>query len=83
MLALAGFAVKKARDGVGPQVSAYLATAFNITIPLIIKLMMKIEPHSTEGAYQTSLYLKITLFRWTLSAILPQVSSSTGMTSSD
>jgi hypothetical protein len=83
MIALAGFVVKEARDSSGPLLSGFLTTIFNSTIPMIIKLLMLIEAHSTEGGYQTSLYLKITLFRWTLSAILAQVSSSTGMTSTD
>ncbi|KAL3909538.1 MAG: hypothetical protein SGARI_002553, partial [Bacillariaceae sp.] len=34
---------------------------------------MWFEPHQTEGGYQRSLYLNITLFRWVLTAIVPQV----------
>lgn len=75
MIALASLAVSKTRDSLGAKFSGPLTTIFNSTIPQIIKLLMMIEPHATEGGFQTSLYLKITLFRWTLSAILTQVST--------
>lgn len=73
MIAVAGVAVKYTRDALGVFYSGLLTTTFNSTIPQIIKILMSFEPHATEGAYQASLYLKITLFRWTLSAILAQV----------
>jgi len=73
MIVIAGSVVGWARNSVGPLLSGPLTTIFNSTIPFIIKLLMMIEPHATEGGFQTSLYLKITLFRWTLSAILTQV----------
>ena len=74
MIAIAGVAIKAARYRFGPQIAGFLTTTFNSTIPQVIKLLMIIEPHATEGAFQTSLYLKITIFRWTLSAILVKVS---------
>lgn len=74
MIVIAGMAVSSARSNVGVLFSGLLTTSFNSTIPQIIKILMIIEPHATEGAFQASLYLKITLFRWTLSAILAQVS---------
>ena len=73
MIAVAGVAVNFTRDALGVFYSGLLTTTFNSTIPQIIKILMIIEPHATEGAYQASLYLKITLFRWTLSALLAQV----------
>lgn len=76
MIAVAGVAVKHTRDALGVFYSGLLTTTFNSTIPQIIKILMIVEPHATEGAYQASLYLKITLFRWTLSAILAQVRHS-------
>jgi hypothetical protein len=41
-----------------------LVSIFNSGIPQVVKILMIFEPHHTEGSYQTSLYLKITLFRW-------------------
>jgi hypothetical protein len=73
MIAGAGLAIKSAREQFGANVAGLLTTSFNSIIPQVIKLLMIIEPHATEGAFQNSLYLKITLFRWTLSAILAQV----------
>jgi hypothetical protein len=63
-----------ARRDVGPFFSGILVTTFNSTIPQAIKLIMMFEPHQTEGGFQRSLYLNITLFRWVLTAIVPQVS---------
>ena len=34
---------------------------------------MILEKHVSEGSYQTSLYLKITLFRWINTAILTKI----------
>jgi hypothetical protein len=62
-----------ARRNVGPFFSGILVTTFNSTIPQAIKLIMMFEPHQTEGGFQRSLYLNITLFRWVLTAIVPQV----------
>jgi hypothetical protein len=74
MISFAGSCVAKTRVALGPVWSGVLVTGFNSTVPQIIKLLMIAESHSTEGSFQASLYLKITLFRWTLSAILPHVS---------
>lgn len=52
----------------GPAVSI-----FNAIIPLIIKILMIFERHTNEGGYQTSLYLKITFFRWVNTAVLTKV----------
>ncbi len=73
MIAIAGITIRGARVRFGPQVAGLLTTTFNSIIPQVIKLLMIIEPHATEGTFQSSLYLKITIFRWTLSAILVQV----------
>jgi hypothetical protein len=53
---------------VGPVVSV-----FNSIIPLIIKILMIFERHTSEGSFQSSLYLKITLFRWINTAVLTKV----------
>eukprot|EP00529_Nitzschia_sp_RCC80_P003922 CAMPEP_0113487328 /NCGR_PEP_ID=MMETSP0014_2-20120614/25452_1 /TAXON_ID=2857 /ORGANISM="Nitzschia sp." /LENGTH=1050 /DNA_ID=CAMNT_0000381021 /DNA_START=457 /DNA_END=3609 /DNA_ORIENTATION=- /assembly_acc=CAM_ASM_000159 len=73
MIAVAGVCVFYARRDVGPLFSGILITCFNSTIPQAIKLIMMFEPHQSEGGYQRSLYLNITLFRWVLTAIVPQI----------
>lgn len=73
MIAVAGFLIQAARVRYGPSIAGFLTTTFNSIIPQVIKILMIMEPHSTEGEFQSSLYLKITIFRWTLSAILVQV----------
>jgi hypothetical protein len=84
IIAFASFTIAKARSGVGVFFSGPLTTIWNSVIPLFIKTLMVVEPHADEGSFQASLYLKITIFRWTLSAILAQVrirlddTSSTG-----
>ena len=52
----------------GPAVSV-----FNSIIPLLIKILMIFERHTSEGSFQSSLYLKITLFRWVNTAVLTKV----------
>jgi len=87
LIAIATVCIFYARRGVGPFFSGILTTAFNSTIPQVIKILMWFEPQHTEGAFQTSLYLKITLFRWVLTAIVPQIitphTSTLGSASSD
>ena len=38
-------------------------------IPNVVKLLMLIEKHASEGDRQKSMYLKITIFRWVNTAI--------------
>ena len=49
------------------------STIFNAIIPIAVKIIMMFERHQTEGGYQSSLYLKITIFRWVNTAIALQV----------
>ena len=74
ILVFASFLISQARKSVGPSLSGPLTSIFNAVTPFIIKILMIFEPHATESSYQTSLYLKITLVRWVLTAILSQVS---------
>ena len=74
LISLAGYLIKLTRRALGPFWSGILTTGFNSTIPQVIKILMIFEPHLTEGDFQASLYLKITVFRWTLSAVLTAVS---------
>ena len=73
MIAVAGLCIKYARLRSGPFLAGYLTTCFNSIIPQIVKILMIFEPHATEGSFQSSLYLNITIFRWTLSAVLAQL----------
>jgi hypothetical protein len=73
VIALSGFCVDLARKNIGPAFSGPLISIFNAVIPIFIKILMIFERHVTEGSYQTSLYLKITLFRWVNTAILTKV----------
>lgn len=73
VVAAAGTAVGAARSSVGTSLSGPLVTLFNSTIPYIVKILMMFERHHNEGQYQTSLYLKIVLFRWINTAVLTKV----------
>ncbi|GKY95608.1 hypothetical protein MPSEU_000522100 [Mayamaea pseudoterrestris] len=53
-----------------PWITGPAVSVFNSVIPLIIKILMVFERHTSEGSYQSSLYLKITLFRWVNTAVL-------------
>jgi hypothetical protein len=73
IVSFAGYIVAQARFNVGAWLSGPLVSIFNSTIPQIVKLLMIFEPHTTEGSYQTSLYMKITLFRWVNTALLVKI----------
>ena len=73
ILSIAGLLIYYARKNVGPWLSGPLTSIFNSVTPFVVKILMLFEPHSTEGTYQASLYLKITMVRWFLSAILAKV----------
>lgn len=60
----AGKAVRSVRFSSLETFAGPLVSIFNSMIPQVVKILMMFEPHHTEGSYQTSLYLKITLFRW-------------------
>lgn len=68
-----GWIVAQVREAVGPSLSGPLVSIFNSIIPMIVKILMIFESHNTEGGFQTSLYLKITLFRWINTAILTKL----------
>jgi hypothetical protein len=69
MVAFAGYLVGRVRFDIGAFAAAPLITVFNSIIPMIVKILMIFEPHSTEGGYQAALYMKITLFRWVNTAL--------------
>jgi hypothetical protein len=73
LIALAGFAVARCRQGLGPSYSGPVVSIFNSAVPMIVKLFMMFESHHDEGSLQQSLYLKITLFRWSNTALLTKI----------
>jgi len=75
VIALAGVCVAKVRTNLGAGYAGPLISVFNSAIPLFVKILMIFEKHVSEGSFQTSLYLKITLFRWVNTAILVKVRS--------
>ena len=83
IVSLSGLCVARVRDSLGPRFSAPLISIFNSIIPQLVKLMMIFEPHNTEGSFQTSLYLKITLFRWVNTAVLTKMITPFTSTVSD
>jgi len=64
IVSFAGYLVALARYNIGVWASGPLISIFNSIIPMIVKILMIFEPHGTEGSFQASLYMKITLFRW-------------------
>jgi hypothetical protein len=84
-IGLAGFVVARARySSYSEYLSAALVSMFNVVVPLVVKQMMNLEQHPTEGGFQASLYFKITLFRWFNTAILPKwLTNFTSTVSSD
>jgi hypothetical protein len=83
MVFVAGYFVNQTRENLGPALSGPLISIFNAIIPQIVKLLMLFERHTTEGSYQVSLYMKITLFRWANTAVLIQVITPFTSTVSD
>lgn len=67
---VAGLCVAFTRHRYGPYVAGILVSVFNSVIPEIVAMLMLYEPHLTEDSYETSLYVKITLFRWVNTAVL-------------
>ena len=69
LVALGGFVVHRTRQSSGPLWAGILTTTLNILIPNVVKLLMLLEKHASEGDRQKSMYLKITIFRWVNTAI--------------
>lgn len=66
---LVAFIVRMARN-VGTVFAAYAISIFNGVFPEFAKILTKFEGHSTEAGVQTSMYVKICLFRWVNTAIV-------------
>jgi Calcium-activated chloride channel len=50
--------------------SAFAISIFNGVFPEFAKILVKFEGHATEAGVQTSMYLKICLFRWVNTAVV-------------
>jgi len=75
MVVVAGVLIGEVRKKFDSEVSAYLTIFFNFLVPLLVKLIMLFESHANEATYQTSLFLKITLFRWANTALVTMFST--------
>jgi len=75
ILALTGLAALKTRENLGTRFYGPLVSIFNVVIPVIIKVLMIFERHISQGSFQASLYLKITLFRWINTAVLTKITT--------
>jgi len=74
MIAISDYAIVVTREKRGTIVAGNLTSALNFLFPFILKrLMMAFEQHKSESAWQTSLYLRLTLFRWFNTAILARL----------
>jgi hypothetical protein len=83
IVSFTGYLVTMARYNVGTSLSSIMVSVFNSIIPVVVKILMIFEKHHTEGTFQSSLYLKITLFRWVNTALLTKLLTPFTMTLSD
>eukprot|EP00614_Pseudopedinella_elastica_P015916 CAMPEP_0172652422 /NCGR_PEP_ID=MMETSP1068-20121228/243303_1 /TAXON_ID=35684 /ORGANISM="Pseudopedinella elastica, Strain CCMP716" /LENGTH=836 /DNA_ID=CAMNT_0013466829 /DNA_START=321 /DNA_END=2832 /DNA_ORIENTATION=- len=62
---------KQIQVGSGPGIAALWITLTNILVPQVLrKLCFEIEDHVSLNAQQTSLFLKLTFFRWMNTAVV-------------
>lgn len=54
-------------------VAAYLISALNTGVPMILTYVNRLESHSAEGAYQAALYFKVSVFRFINTAIVTEI----------
>lgn len=74
MIVVSDYLIVTTRKRRGTVLAGNLTTALNFLFPFILKrLMMAFEQHKSESTWQTSLYLRLTLFRWFNSAILARL----------
>lgn len=83
IVSFTGYLVTSARYKFGTGLSSVMVSVFNSTIPMVVKILMIFEKHHTEGTFQSSLYLKITLFRWVNTALLTKLLTPFTLTLSD
>ena len=71
-ICLLAFMVKLLHDK-SAVYSALAISLFNAIFPIFSWIMTNMEPHKSEGDKQTSLFIKIVLFRWVNTAIVIDV----------
>lgn len=79
LVILGAYFVRRVREA-NSLFAGFLTSVLTFIIPQIVKLLLLVEKHSTEGERQRSLYLKITIFRWLLTVILVKALSDTRLT---
>lgn len=68
-----GYVVKETREAFGeygPMFSGFFISFSNLAINAVVKNLVTFETHPTEGRFQQSLYIKITIFRWINTAVI-------------
>ena len=55
----------------GPQVAAIVIVVTNSLVPLLVRILTSLESHPDESSMTASKYIKITLFRWSNTVIIP------------
>jgi len=79
LVALCAYLVRRTRE-VDALLAGVVTSVFNFIIPQIVKLLLLVEKHSTEGERQRSLYVKTTIFRWMVTVILTKALSEYRLT---
>jgi hypothetical protein len=69
LIVAAAFLVKEVR-AFGPVYAAVTVSLLNTFFPMIAKSMTNSEIHRNHGSKQTSLYVKICVFRWVNTAVV-------------
>jgi hypothetical protein len=72
LIAACAFLVKEIRS-YGPVYAAVSISLLNTVFPMVAKSMTNTEIHRSHGSKQTSLYVKICLFRWVNTAIVTTI----------
>jgi hypothetical protein len=70
LVGLSGTILYLARTKVSMIIFSIILSTTNVLIPIIVRILVSYEKHRREGSVQASLYIKITLFRWTNTVIV-------------
>lgn len=72
LIVAVAFLVREVRT-FGATYAAFTISILNVIFPHVAKFLTNIEIHQNEGSRQTSLYMKIVLFRWVITAVVTTV----------
>lgn len=64
LIAITSYVLAIARNNKLSRFAGYLTKGFNSASPKILKALMMFEQHKSESSWQTSFYLRMTIFRW-------------------